>query len=402
MDYKNGIHNELVIPSFPGIEIIDPKVLFYDSNDIFNEDLNVNQPDKQENNYEVKTSFKFKEIPDKFNNKFLTSCLNDILSVNTDVIIYKVEFLDGYTLGDCEYQDELIIYSNKKLNTKYFENKKSKSLDGWSCTENKIIEDTQEILSCNQTWLENTVPVSLLFEIFSKYVQNINKDKQEIESILIKIVRNILEQMGESYNYYSPSLTFYPTNNTVEVYLPKKGIGGKTFEYSIDDDNNIKPTNNFNSEGIAIFKEIRNVLASYFKFCIDNKLLLSASSLSHTISLTNAYYQICLENNKMILRFMSDNETILSIFYDTEDIKKYQYQFESYPLVELVLVENNLQTLLENTFVKIEDCPDFIKEELIKANNITNSTYKSFDSNLVETGESFKQKIKSLFTRRKD
>ncbi len=402
MDYKNNIHDELVIPNFPGIEIIDHKVLFYDSNDINNEDLNINQLDKQENNYEVKTSFKFKKIPNKFNNKFLASCLNDILSVNTDVIIYKVEFLDGYILDGQDYPNELIIYSNKKLNTKYFENKKSKSLDGCSCTENNIIEDTQELLSANQVQLENTVSVSTFFEIFSKHVQNIANNKKEIESILIKTIKNILEESLEARNYYSPSINFYPDNNKVEIYLPKKGIGGKTFEYSIDDDNNIKPTNNFNSEGIAIFKEIRNVLASYFKFCIDNKLLLSASSLSHTISLTNAYYQICLENNKMILRFMSDNETILSIFYDTEDIKKYQYQFESYPLVELVLVENNLQTLLENTFVKIEDCPDFIKEELIKANNITNSTYKSFDSNLVETGESFKQKIKSLFTRRKD
>lgn len=190
---------DILIPDFPGIKVMQPKILFFDDNDInkvnnLDIDCNININDVTEPVDDiVRTRVSLSHY---FDDDYLSSiieCLKFILSVNTDIVVYKVEV---YNHSD---DKEIVIYSDKKLNTKYLENKIKNGTS--NLVKYKLINPSDNILdtinknlSEPQYCPEGAISVSKIYNVLNLHVINLNKTIEKLKADLDKKISSFISE----------------------------------------------------------------------------------------------------------------------------------------------------------------------------------------------------------------
>ncbi len=353
--------DKITIPNYQGITIKEPKIIFCE------EEKHANSNDEQDEIISIKIDDDYILDVDS-----IEKYLHDILSVNSDITIYKIIFLNH-----C-YYSKLIIHSDKPLNVSYLNNK-IKTCDSPEYNNLKIIIDNEQtiinninnVLQNKQQCPEGAVPVSKLLEVFNNRMRIIGTLESGVEEELIKKVKNTLVY-SKNFKNKDVIVSFEKNTKTLRIKIGDYWRGGE-FYFKYDIDGIIVPKDHLNSDGINFFKEIKTEIAKYFKFNIENNSLLH-SALSCHIPVMNADYIINLTSSSIKSVFSinkkpsySDWSTnnLLLINYDAKELEKYHYDSSCNNIVQLLLLNDKLNDLYDNTFIKIEDCPEILREDLL-------------------------------------
>ncbi len=387
--------NEINFDNYPGITIEIPKIIYKENE--YDDELNINQT-----NYdEVKTELNNRS--DNFN--FIDNIkmyLDDIFSVTKDVVIHKIEFLN---IDDTNYK--LIIYSDKHLNTLYLNNKiKLNNYDYriQLITENEqnVFDTTESVLQNQQNNFNGTISVSRLFHSYINQVNNIDSLINLSKERLIKKIKNTTFYNKE-YKNRDVYIEFFGSCSEINIKF-----NSYTLTFKSDSNGNIIPTREFNSDNINFYKEIKNELTSLFKLYSDNDK--NKNGLCLQIPVINADFVVVLNGAQLIVRFLinsdsyDNNNKFLEISYSVDNPTKFSYSFTNNKLFQLLLIDDELEKLYEKALVKIEDCPEFLKEKLSKKETAFTTLSQNVTSELIDmcsNSDSEKvKKIKSLLLKR--
>lgn len=387
--------NEINFDNYPGITFEIPKIIYKENE--YDDELNINQT-----NYDdVKTELN--NHSDNFN--FIDNIkmyLDDIFSVTKDVVIHKIEFLN---IDDTNYK--LIIYSDKELNTMYLNNKIK--LDNYDyhiqlITENEqnVFDTTESVLQKQQNIFNDTVSVSKLLHSYINQINNIDSLINLSKERLIKKIKNTTFYNKEFKNR-DVYIGFFGSSNEINI-----SFNSYTLAFKSDDNGNIIPTSKFNSDNINFYKEIKNELTSLFKLYSDNDK--NKNGLCIQIPVINADFVVVLNGAQLIVRFLinadsyDNNNKFLEISYVADNPTKFVYSFTNNKLFQLLLIDDGLKKLYDNAFVKIEDCPEFLKEKLRKKDTAFSTVSQNITSELIDkcsnSDSKNAKKIKSLLLKR--
>lgn len=177
----------------------------------------------------------------------------------------------------------------------------------------------------------------------------------------------------------------------------------RRLEFKLYNDNIIGPVDNQDSNTIELYKLIAPELYSLFNCYIENELLLNETRYNtNSIPTINSYCWIELKSKSIVSHFASDKNELI-IKHNNMDISEYEYTFEDIKLLEMILLKGNLDNLYDNIFVMIDDCPAFLQKIIkdCKKNQIEqNNPLGKLSINSENNSARFKQKVKSLFTKR--
>lgn len=400
--------NKITIPVYPNINLKTDKITFKD----YTKKDEPNDDNTQDN---IKTTQII--IPNHNNiNKFIDSLnnyLDDIFSVSKDATIYKIELT--YTKLEHSYKDyyKLVIYSNKDLNTTYLNNKIMSGNSSYQIiklnaqNESDIVNNFTQLLQNEQTCPDGCVSVSRLLYEHSNYRKIINEVKNNLSYKLEqKILKtNFYKQKYPNKNY-TVQIDFY-NDNTMYIRLGR--YNDDKIELKYTSDNIIIPINKLDSSTLYFLREIKEQVAEYFIFSIENSVGTDYFGYQYTIPIVNADYVIELEKQKITNNFYKSNgafnyyddkKLLLSIETAKNDLNKFKYSADNNELTQLLLLNYDLTSLYDKSFVKIDDCPKFLRNQLSREltnldkrkNELSNNVISLFkDSDSKST-----KKIKSL------
>lgn len=392
------------IPNFPGITIMEPRIIFIDEE---NEEQSINYVEDSmiENKIFV--------IPNNYgvvDETQIIACLNDILSVNNNhVTIEKVEWISK--------EDKIIIYSDKKLNTKYYINKlKIKNKDrvfhenDINRMQGNVLDSINKTLNEEQYCPKDAVSVSTLLKAHSMYMQKIEQQEEMVQEKLKNKIYEFYSQLRG--NPIGIKLDFYFGCSELEIEIYEKGSIFDSYSegivFKLFAENHILPKNKNTSQVIYLYNKISKELYEFFDFYIKNEEFLS-NNLSSMIATINSDYIININNENIESDFSQAKKTLLNVKHQSVNISEYEYSYEDINLLEILLLKDNLDKLYDKTFVKISDCPIFLQDILreIKTEKLEDLGSKTVESyfnevNNQDNGQvNFKQKVKTLFKRKK-
>lgn len=397
---------DILIPDFPGIKVMQPRILFLDNLSTIDEP-NVNNSLAEQSEKMFKTVITLTGYNNENLLDSIIECLNMILSVNTGIIVYKVVYIDK----------EIIIYSNEKLNTKYLENKtKIGTLDHTKYeiinSQDNILDTITENLTEPQYCPEGAISVAELYRIFNLYViklnKNIKKIKDNLEQKITRFKNYGINIDGVYFDFSEKKLEILISRYDSILFSTPPGRRSEKLAFQLYNDGIIVPVNQKDSTGIELYKSISSELYSYFNYYIENEPLLNNEKFGiEPIPTINSDYLIKFDDKHIISCFGSV-ENMLAIEHNNQKISQYEYEYRNIQLLEKILLKGNLDNLYNNTFVMISDCPDFLQDIIIYKHNHKNvqTELVSQDSSELSTdnsennGSKFKQKIKSIFTKK--
>lgn len=383
---------------------MQPRILFFDENDTTkvndldnNLNININNVTEPVVDDTIRTRVSLSNYFDDDYLSAIIECLKLILSVNTDIVVYKVEVYNH------SYNKEIVIYSDKKLNTKYLENKTKNSTSNLAKYElinpsDNILDTIDKNLNESQYCPEGAISVSKLYNVFNLHVINLNKTIEELKDDLDKKISSFI---GENLSVEEVKFDFF--QKKLEISINRGYYCYRRLEFKLYNDNIIGPVANHDSNTIELYKLIASELYSLFNCYIENELLLNETRYNtNSIPTINSYCWIELKSKSIVSHFASDKNELI-IKHNNMDISEYEYTFEDIKLLEMILLKGNLDNLYDNIFVMIDDCPAFLqkiikdcKKDQIEQNNPLGKLSINSENNSTK----FKQKVKSLFTKR--
>lgn len=382
---------KIKIPSYPNVKVNNPNIMYMDPEEMNTGD-NINISD--ENDKFIKTDISMISCWDISKiNEFINDLLNNLLSVNgyltIDKIIYTSENGRKY----------LSIYSDKELNTKYHENVYKIKDVASGCIKsdvNDILKNVDKVINEKVYCPENSVNVLDLMAIYSKYMQSFDATNEST----VEAIKNKVESL-ESYNspHVVGNIHFRYDSCELDFTIYEANlINVGEFKFKVHEDGKVVPINFHNQKGIQVYQHLKEELYNYVKFHLDNKPLLDSKN-NITIPTINSDCIIDLSFDKMNITYSLEStmqKNLFSITYETKDPKKFVYDYKEISLLEHILLDNNIENIFANTFVKIEDCPTFIQQQLY--DNINNCK-ENVEVSQVEEKITGKQKLKSLFNK---
>lgn len=382
---------KIKIPSYPNVKVNNPNIMYMDSEEM-NTDDNININD--ENDKFIKTDISMISYWSmEATNQFIDDLLNNLLSVNGYVTIDKIIYVNE------NGRKYLSIYSDKELNTKYHENVYKIKAVASGCIEpdvNDILNNADKVINEKAYRPENSVNVLDLMAIYSKYTQSFNDENEST----VEAIKNKVESL-ESYNspHVVGNIHFYYDSRELDFTIYEANlINVGEFKFKVQEDGKVVPINFHNQKGIQVYQHLKEELYNYVKFHLDNKSLLDAKN-TITIPTINSDCIIDLSFDEINISFSTGygiSKKLFSITYETKDPKKFVYDYKEISLLEHILLDNNIENIFANTFVKIEDCPTFIQQQLY--DNINNCK-ENVEVSQVEEKITGKQKLKSLFNK---
>lgn len=385
---------DIFIPDFSGIEVIEPRILFVDDTD--------NRIYKDNNI--VETRAHLSNYDNDYCN-YIIECLNMILSVNTGVVIYRVEVCNRPN-----NEKEIVIYSDKRLNTKYLENKTKNGTSNLAKFElinpsDNVLDTIDKNLNEPQYCPEGAISVNELYQILNMYILMLDENISNIKNRLIDKISNFKNKSYEidelKFDFFTKKLQIRLSYNAGNVYLrPMSEI----LFFQLYNDNVIVPVDRQDSEIIELYKLIEPELNSCFNYFLKNELLFSKSNKINSIPTINSDYVIKIDSKNAISHFVN-GEDMLTIKHNNKEVSEYEYEYQNVDLFEMILLKGNLNDLYNNTFVMIDDCPIFLQDAINnhidgkKEQNSLNSE-ELLNINHENKGSKFRQKVKLLFNKK--
>lgn len=391
--------SKIEIPVFPGIKVNNPNIICLDSKDEYlvkkDKELDSNINYVEDDMFKTRV-YNLQKADDVIN------CLKDILSVNRGVIIDKVTYSEENSVP------KLTIYSNKELNTKYYENKfkiaqQSSRVGTYNTIKpdiNTILEGINSILNEKQDYIENTVSVAELFEAFSLHIKIFTETEQSVIKDMNDIIYNMYDFDTSKIREHSIEFDFQHKKLSFDIYHYNGFVGSgniKQIEFQLADSEQIIPIKPQSQEGLELYYNLKNQLSDFFKLYLENEALLNMET-EIKVPTINSDYVISLNNkNICTIFYLEKSNKLLNIVHSVKNINEFTFTYNDMSLLKRVLLDKNLEKLYNNTFVKIEDCPLFLQEKLYNLKKNTELIPQSDEDELPKK-ETMKQKIKSFFT----
>lgn len=399
---------DILIPNFPGIKVIQPRILFFDENyttkvDDLDNNLNININNVTEPVVDdmVKTRVRLSNYFDDDYSSPIIECLKFILSVNTDIIVYEVKVYNHYD------NKEIVIYSDEKLNTKYLENKvknRTSNLAKYELIDSSdnILDTIDKNLNEPQYCPKGAISVSKLYNVLNHHVINLNETIENLKNDLEEKISSFISE-----NSHLEKVLFNFSQKELEILIDKSNgyyCNYLRLKFKVYNDNIIVPVDKQDSNTIELYKLIAPELYSLFNCYIENELLLNETRYNtNSIPTINSDCWIELKSKNIVSHFASDKNGLI-IKHNNMDISEYEYTFEDIKLLEMILLKGNLDNLYDNIFVMIDDCPAFLQKIIndCKNNQLKQDIPNSEDLSINSENNStkFKQKVKSLFNKR--
>lgn len=303
-------------------------------------------------------------------------CIKCILSSNEDVLFNTIQY--------SKKDKKVYFYTNKKLNISKWINRNEKKYDRVE-NKNSLLEELNFLYdSSNRPKDEDVIDLYSVYTLF----KSSKKAQSKIEGIFDSRIENAMKN-AINEQIYIYGITFDKDKNEIELrYNSAYTDQTKKIIFSKKDEEVYIVKSN-TTDANEIFNEISHIISQAFdelkafeekhdffdsNYCID----VVNSSLKASINT----FDISLYRNSGLIK--KDFELSFSNTFDSKDIN-----CNSSLIINIV--KNNEIKLFKNTFVKIEDCPKWMREIL----------YQTRKQNLQEEEKLEEEKRKEQLKREK-
>lgn len=274
---------------------------------------------------------------------------------NNNATIYKIEY--------CVEENTLIFYSDNELDTSFWENRLS-SIQYEKFEE--AVNELKEKLENPEECPKDCVSVMWLLEsLRHMYLNSLNSEDKIIEKIEDKL-KSVKFSIGSSDVIisfdkieYKKYFTKFSNKNILNFNLSRSRSlmfkSDEDFELDYNDGNVIVKNNRYSS---AILRnlgdellELLNHQIKYFPFLsLHDRIKFFKSGLNIDVGSESAEIDIKFKDG------------FYKISYDYTD----EFQMESEQFLATKIINGNEEAIMQRLYVRIDDCPEFLREELFK------------------------------------
>ena len=277
----------------------------------------------------------------------LENCLETIFENNEDVVFNTVQY--------SKENKKIYFYTDKEISTKKWE--ESKVFKYKTITNKKeILEELKSILNYNKIKDPNVVSLSLVYDVVKEKDVAYENDKKLYENIIDSKLKEkysdeafcVIHNFDYENNIMNIGFKEYNWDEIYSIYFSKKNgdlyvVKSKGFLYT-------------NEHLVNLGKELSEL---YDKFLTYK----SFDKESRRIKGINSNFKIRIYNGGVGLY----NEIIPNDFslYNYIFKNDYSYDCNSYEIVDLI--KGSEDKLFDKIYVNIDDCPNWMQEELKQA-----------------------------------
>lgn len=301
-------------------------------------------------------------------------CLKCILESNEDVIFNTIQY--------SKQDKKIYFYTNKEINISAWENRNIKEYDRVE-NKNSLLEELNFLYdSSNKPKEEDVIDLYSVYRLYKSTKQAHLRIEEIYSSRIENILKNNLDE-----DIYLYGISFDKEKNEIELrYNKVHSSQTKRIVFS-KKDNDVYIVKSYTKEADNVFNEIADVISEAFDELKTFEEKHDFSDSNYNIDVINSNLKASINMFDISLyrkkgTFKKDFELSFSNTFNSKDI-------ECNSSLIINLVKNNEIKLFQNTFVKIEDCPKWMREIL----------YQTRKQNLQEEEKLEEEKIKEQLKR---
>ena len=303
-------------------------------------------------------------------------CIKCILSSNEDVLFNTIQY--------SKKDKKVYFYTNKKLDITKWENRNVKEYDRVNDRDSLLEELNYLYDSSNKPKDEDVID---LYSVYTLYITT-KQAHSRIKEIFISRIEYAMKN-GLNDSIYLYGITFNKNKNELELRY-NSGHSSETQKIVFrKKDNEVYIVKSNTSDAYDVFNKISSII---------NEALDELKDFEEKHDLSDGNYCIDVVNSSLKATI---NLFDISLYRRTKGIKKdfelsFSNHFDSIDIdcnssLIIDIVKNNEIKLFKNTFIKIEDCPKWMRDIL----------YETRKQNLIEEKKLEEEKIKKQLKREK-
>lgn len=328
--------------------------------------------DKALNLDDIGTNIKINSISN-VSECLLDSCLKTILMENPKVVFTAIQY--------SKENQTVYFYTNEEISTKSWKNEKMKEYR-YINNNIQVLEEIKKVFSSKSN---NDINSISLYDVFAVMKQEYYK-LIKIENLYNYMIKCILKETF-SMDAISEIYGFDYTKNELKIGFSKYWANDCNEICFSKKDGNIYITKSEDSCSNEILDSIGDVLSRLYDEYIELKDF--STQFSNNIKSINSNFLVNITSDDINVHMnskTSDSNKDFSLLHSVHNSDKYKCKCNSSLLFDVV--NNNEDQIFRKIFVRIEDCPEWMRDLLYKIRK------KQVEYQTIEEKEEQKEQLK--------